>query len=174
MAFKETFTVFLYQIEVLDWKRCRNAKKNLSQTTKGYNKRNRTWERNITRFEFLHVARYNLGQKLLKPITKYLFFALVLTKKLTVAKWKTVPPFPYSNLFVVTPELHTWAFRPNQLWTGGGERATLFPLEMIVVWREITWKYLKSFVRGCRMRGRHSKIVGSWKIWCARKPRAHA
>ena len=45
-------------------------------------------------------------------------------------------------LFVVTPEMHTWAFRPNQLWTGGGERATLFPLEMIVVWREIT-KYVE-------------------------------
>ena len=34
----------------------------------------------------MYVARYNLGQKLLKPITKYLFFALVLTKKFTVAK----------------------------------------------------------------------------------------
>ena len=75
------------------------------------------------------ISRYNLGQKLLKPITKYLFFALVLTKKLTVAKWKTV----------VTPEMHTWAFRPNnfeQGLLGGG--ATLFPLEMIVLGREIT------------------------------------
>ena len=119
VAVKETFTVFLCQIEVLDWKRCRKDRKNLSQTTKGYNKRNRTWEKNITRFEFLHVARYNLGQKLLKPITKYLFFALVLTKKLTVAKWKTVPPpSPVPILFVVTPEMHTWAFRPNNFEQG--------------------------------------------------------
>ena len=102
-------------------------------------------EREISRGlnSHMYVARYNLGQKLLKPITKYLFFALVLTKKLTVAKWKIVPPpSPIPILFVVTPEMHTWAFRPNQLWTGGGERATLFPLEMIVVWCEIT-KYME-------------------------------
>ena len=87
----------------------------------------------------MYVARYNLGQKLLKPITKYLFFALVLTKKLTVAKWKIVPPpSPIPILFVVTPEMHAWAFRPNNFEKGLDGGATLFPLEMIVVLREIT------------------------------------
>ena len=78
-------------------------------------------EREISRGlnSHMYVARYNLGQKLLKPITKYLFFALVLTKKLTVAKWKTAPPTsPVPILFVVTPEMHTWAFRPNNFEQG--------------------------------------------------------
>ena len=50
------------------------------------------------------------------------------------------PPSPVPILFVVTPEMHTWAFRPNNFEQGllGGGGATLFPLEMIVVWREIT------------------------------------
>ena len=138
MAVKETFTVFLYQIEVLDWKRCRNAKKNLSQTTKGYNKRNRTWEKNTTRFEFLHVARYNLGQNLLIHMTKILIFCTRPPKKSPQIE----SPFhasPIPMLFAVTPEMHTCVFRPKQLWTRiGGGGATLFPLEMIVVWREIT------------------------------------
>ena len=49
------------------------------------------------------------------------------------------PPFPIPILFVVTPEMHTWAFRPNNFEQGLlGWGGTLFPLEMIVVWREIT------------------------------------
>ena len=121
VAVKETFTVFLCQIEVLDWKRCRKDRKNLSQTTKGYNKRNRTWERNITRFELLHVARYNLGQNLLKPIIKYLFFCIRPVQKAYRRKMKNrlpPPPFPIPILFVVTPEMHTWAFRPNNFEQG--------------------------------------------------------
>ena len=141
VAVKETFTVFLYQIEVLDWKRCRKAKKNLSQTTKGYNKRNRTSEKNTMRFEFSHVTRYNLGQNLLIHITKILIFCTRPPKKSPQIE----SPFhasPIPMLFAVTPEMHTWTFRPKQLWTriggGGGGGRFLFPLEMIVVLREIT------------------------------------
>ena len=38
------------------------------------------------------------------------------------AIWKPVHASPIPILFVVTPEMHTWAFRPKQLWTriGGG------------------------------------------------------
>ena len=118
VAVKETFTVFLCQIEVLDWKRCRKDRKNLSQTTKGYNKRNRTWERNITRFEFSHVARYNLGQNLLIHITKILIFCNRPPKKSSQIE-SPFHAYPIPMLFAVTPEMHTWAF-------------------MIVVWREIT------------------------------------
>ena len=121
MAVKETFSVFLFQIEVLDWKRCRKDRKNLSQTTKGYNKRNSTWERNITRFEFSHVARYNLGQNLLIHITKILIFCNRPPKKSSQIE-SPFHAYPILMLFAVTPEMHTWAFRPKQLWTkiGGG------------------------------------------------------
>ena len=78
-------------------------------------------ERNITRFEFSHVARYNLGQNLLIHITKILIFCTRPPKKSPQIE----SPFhasPIPMLFAVTPEMHTWTFRPKQLWTriGGG------------------------------------------------------
>ena len=40
-------------------------------------------------------------------------------------------------LFTVTEEMHTWAGKPKQHHTRGGEGASLFFLEMVVAWREI-------------------------------------
>ena len=54
-------------------------------------------------------------------LQKYLFFALILTKTLTVTNEKTVPPSPITVMFVVTQEMHTWAVRPKQHCTRGGE-----------------------------------------------------
>ena len=99
VAVKETFTVFLCQIEVLDWKRCRKDRKNLSQTTKGYNKRNRTWERNITRFEFSHVC--SSLQPRTKTVEAYYKIPIFCTRpdqKAYRRKMKNCsPPLPYSN-----------------------------------------------------------------------------
>ena len=76
------------------------------------------------RFEFSHVTRYNLGQNLLIHITKILIFCTRPPKKSPQIE----SPFhasPIPMLFAVTPEMHKC------------ERF-LFPLEMIVVLREIT------------------------------------
>ena len=60
------------------------------------------------------------------------------------ANWKPVSRFPYSNVVCSnTRNAQMWTFRPKQLWTrigggGGGGGRFLFPLEMIVVLREIT------------------------------------
>ena len=83
--------------------------------------RGRGLERNITRFEFSHVARYNLGQNLLIHITKILIFCNRPPKKSSQIE-SPFHAYPIPMLFTVTPEMHTWAFRPKQLWTkiGGG------------------------------------------------------
>ena len=79
---------------------------------------------------------YNLGQNLLIHITNLAFFVLILTKMLTVVNWKAVSPSPIPVLFAVTQEMHMWAVRPKQLWTGVGRAATLLCWE-IVAWQEI-------------------------------------
>ena len=40
-------------------------------------------------------------------------------------------------LFTVTEEMQTWAGKPKQHHTRGGEGVSLFFLEMVVAWREI-------------------------------------
>ena len=55
--------------------------------------------RDETRTESKQTKTYNLGQNLLRHITKIpIFFALTLTKMLIVANLKTVSPLPYCNV----------------------------------------------------------------------------
>ena len=126
VAVKETFTVFLCQIEVLDWKRCRKDRKNLSQTTKGYNKRNRTWERNITRFEFSHVC--SSLQPRTKTVEAYYKIPIFCTRpdqKAYRRKMKNRSPLPYSNFVCGNTRNAHVSFKTKQLWTrigrGGGD-----------------------------------------------------
>ena len=66
------------------------------------------------------------------------------------------PPSPIAMLFTVTEEIHTWAVKPKQHCTRGGEGrrvggANLFLLDTMVTWREIqvktALKCLNTFVR---------------------------
>ena len=55
-------------------------------------------------------------------------------------------------LFTVTQEMHTWAVRPKQHCTRGGEGARLYSLStrwLHVAKLKIAWKCLSSFVQGC-------------------------
>lgn len=56
--------IFLCQIAVPDWKRCRNDRKSSSWITSAYNKRSNTWEKSIMRY----IARYFISQW--KPLLK--------------------------------------------------------------------------------------------------------
>ena len=69
-----------------------------------------------------------------------------------------VSPLHYSNK---TPEMHTWAVRPRQLWTGDREGATLFSLEEIAAWQEIEITVLSGVVgiRGGKDQRNEEKII---------------
>ena len=78
---------------------------------------------------------------------------------LTVAN--TVSPFPIAMLFTVTEEIKCTLepFSQNNIapgvdsGEGGGGGANLFPLDTMVVWREIEncFEMPQHFIRGCRL-----------------------
>ena len=80
----------------------------------------------------------NLGQNLLRHITKVLIFALTLTKNAYSRKLKRpFPPSSVAMLFTTTEEMHTWAVKPKQHCTMGGEGDEFVLFDTMVAWREM-------------------------------------
>ena len=65
---------------------------------------------------------YNPGQNLLRQIAKMPVFSCHPGKNWNLRQMNArFPPSPYPKLFRIAWQLYTLAFRPRQLWIGGGE-----------------------------------------------------
>ena len=69
----------------------------------------------IKQTESKQTKTYNLGQNLLRHITKILIFCTYRDKNVHSRKLKDFfPPSPIAMLFTVTEEMLTWAVKPKQ------------------------------------------------------------
>ena len=77
--------------------------------------------RDETRTDSKQTKTYNLRQNLLRHITKLPSFCTYPDKNAYKIE-RPFPPSPIAMLFTITEEMHTWAVKPKQHCTRGGER----------------------------------------------------
>ena len=104
---------------------------------------------------------YNLGQN--RHYKNTYFLHSPWQKCLPSQIKRPFPPSFIAMLFAETQEMHTWAVRPKQHCTRGGEGTNLFLLDTIVAWREIGWLHWLYLFEVCERSQKMWKMDGKWK-----------
>ena len=113
--------------------------------------------RDETGTESKQMKTYNLGQILLRHITKILIFLQLPWRKCLQSQIKRpFSPSPISVLFTVTEEMHTWVVKPkhwtlHQGWRGGGRICSFWRRRLHGAKLKTALKCLSTFVRGCKL-----------------------